>query len=179
MGRVILASGSPRRRELLCSLCEFEVIVPDVEETECGDPKDVALNNAALKGRSIAEKADLIISCDTLVALDGVIYGKPGNRETAKKTLMILSGRTHRVISGVCLRYGGGEELYTVESEVTFRQLTEEDIDKYIDKCQPFDKAGAYGIQDGEIVSGYSGDYDNIVGLPLQRIREVILKLGL
>ncbi len=178
MKDVILASSSPRRRELLSILTDFRTVMPDAEEISEGDPTFVAVQNAILKGRSITEKCDVLIACDTVVALDGVIYGKPLTAERAKEMLTSLSGKTHEVISGVYIKISGEEISFAEKSEVKIKKLTDADIENYVMKYSPLDKAGAYGIQDGAVVESYRGDYDNIVGLPVYRIREIFLEKG-
>lgn len=178
MTKVVLASSSPRRRELLSKLTDFSVIIPDAEEITEGKPEDVAMKNAEAKGKSIVEDCDIVVACDTVVALDGRIYGKPLTEERAKIMLTELGGKTHEVISGVYLRFPDGEMTFCERSEVELKRLTEEEIDGYIKRCSPLDKAGSYGIQDGEAVKNYRGDYDNIVGLPLSRIKDVFVEKG-
>lgn len=178
MKKVILASTSPRRKELLSSVCgEFEVIPPTAEEISAGEPDFVALINAIKKGRSIERFCDLLIACDTLVALDGEIFGKPHTEENAVRMLKKMQGRTHEVISGVYLRAKNVEYAFTEKSEVSIKNMTDDEINEYVRTCKPLDKAGAYGIQDGKITVGFRGDYDNIVGLPLTRIREILRDL--
>lgn len=177
MHKIILASSSPRRRELLSKVADFSVCVPDAEELQSGDPVFVAQKNALLKGRSIKEECDVVIACDTVVALDGKIYGKPGTADNAVKMLQALRGRAHEVISGVYVRTD--EELVFFErSTVRIKKLSDREIKNYVDNYSPLDKAGAYGIQDGEIVEGYDGDYDNIVGLPMERITKILMEKG-
>lgn len=172
--KVILASTSPRRKELLGSFIkDLEIVSPDAEEVEEGAPEVVALSNAIAKGRSVDIPCDMLIACDTVVALDNVIYGKPHTDDNARKMLRILSGRTHEVVSGVYLKVKGKEITFIERSFVTIKQLTDKEIDEYVSECHPVDKAGAYGIQDGRIVESYRGDYDNIVGLPTARIKEI------
>lgn len=152
----------------------FEIIEPETEEIEIGDPVKSALNNAIIKGKSIQTDAYLLIACDTLVALDNVIYGKPKTIQKACEMLEKLSGKTHSVFSGVYIKIDGKEYSFVEESRVKFRDLTKKEINSYVEKYLPLDKAGAYGIQDDVIVESYLGDYDNIVGLPTIRIREII-----
>lgn len=179
MAKIILASTSPRRRELLGALTKnFTVIAPAAEEINEGEPKKIALKNAIAKGKSVEERCDVLIACDTVVALDGRVYGKPLTAERAVAMLRELRGRTHTVVSGVYLRAGEKEYAYTEESGVELRDLSDEEIARYVEACKPFDKAGAYGIQDGLIVRSYTGDYDNIVGLPMRKIREVFIESG-
>ena len=171
--RFILASSSPRRKELLKKVVsDFCVIVPDAEETEEGTPEEIAKANAQRKGRAVA--GERVIACDTLVALNGKVYGKPHTAENAEKMLTELSGKTHEVISGLYVRLGEKEYLSAERSTVTFYDLSPEKIKEYVDTYQPFDKAGAYGIQDGFVVKSYAGSYDNIVGLPTEKLKEIL-----
>ena len=161
---LVLASSSPRRKELLHKITDdFIVRSPSCEEIETGDPVSVAIKNATLKGR--ATEGNFVLACDTVVELDGVIYGKPEDNEDAKRMLSALSGKTHCVISGYYVRYGEDENEGYDRSEVTFFDLTDEDIDNYVKKFRPLDKAGSYGIQDGVIVKKYDGSLDNIMKL--------------
>ncbi len=169
----ILASSSPRRKELLKKvISDFSVIVPDVTESEEGTPEEIAKNNAQKKGRAV--HGENVIACDTLVAFGGKIYGKPYTAENAVKMLTELSGKTHEVISGLYVRIGEKEYLSAEKSAVTFFNLSSEKIKEYVEKYKPFDKAGAYGIQDGFVVRSFSGSYDNIVGLPTEKLTEIL-----
>lgn len=179
MTRIVLASTSPRRKEILSGIVgNFETVSPDVSEITEGEPLYVAETNAALKGRSVSSEGAIVIACDTVVSLDGVIYGKPGNFENAVKTLTALAGKTHEVIGGVYMAKDGEEKIFGVKSFVTLKKLTPEEITDYVGKYRPFDKAGAYGIQDGAVTESYEGDYDNIVGLPSGKIKEVLYEFG-
>ena len=172
---LILASASPRRRELLHKITDdFVIQVPYCEEINLGAPEYVASENATLKGRSL--KGNFVLACDTLVALDGEIFGKPHDHDDAVRMLKKLSNRTHDVISGVYVRYGSEEIVYSEKSKVTFHLLTDNDIDTYIRKFQPFDKAGSYGIQDGMIIKDFVGSFDNVMGLPTESLREILRK---
>lgn len=171
--KIVLASVSPRRKQLLKMVADnFETAEPFFSELSDGDPFYVALTNAVGKGRSV--KGDIVIACDTVVALDGKLYGKPQTAQNARETLRMLSGKTHSVISGVYIRANGAERTFSEESRVTFKPLTQNEIAKYIEEFQPLDKAGAYGIQDGVTVAGYTGDYFNIMGLPVDSLREIL-----
>lgn len=152
----------------------FQIIEPNVQEIEVGDPKENALQNAIIKGKSIKIDTNGILACDTLVALDGVIYGKPKTKEKACEMLKKLSGKTHSVFSGVYIKIEDKEFTFTEESKVKFKDLSEEEITLYVEKFSPLDKAGAYGIQDNVIVESYLGSYDNIMGLPTEKIREIL-----
>lgn len=173
--KIILASSSPRRKTLLHKIVDnFDIIEPNATEIEIGSPEEIALNNAVIKGKSVKVRCDVLLACDTLVALDNVIYGKPNTIQKAREMLKILSGKTHSVFSGVYIKVMGNEYTFTEESKVTFKTLTKEVIDAYVEKFLPLDKAGAYGIQDEVIVDSYIGEYDNIMGLPTMRIREIL-----
>jgi septum formation protein len=173
--KIILASSSPRREMLLHKLVsDFDIVIPSDKEIDIGKPDEIAIANAIMKGKSINCNYDVLIACDTLVALDGKIYGKPNNVENACNMLRELSGRTHSVFSGVYVSVKGQEFTFTEISKVTFKSLTNDKIIEYVNKYKPLDKAGSYGIQDKEIVSSYEGEYDNIVGLPTNRLREIL-----
>lgn len=186
--KIILASGSPRRRELLAGLgMPFEVVVlPDVDESypdtvKADDvPEYLAQKKAEAYTSLLTEDGKLVITADTVVILDGRIFGKPQNAEEAIQMLRTLSGKTHHVITGVCLMTRGQKHLFSVRTEVTFKVLAECEIDYYINTYQPFDKAGAYGIQEwiGYIgCTGLKGSYYNVMGLPVQRIYEELEKM--
>lgn len=186
--KIILASGSPRRRELLAGLgMPFEVVVlPDVDESypdtvKADDvPEYLAQKKAEAYTSLLTEDGKLVITADTVVILDGRIFGKPQNAEEAIQMLRTLSGKTHHVITGVCLMTRGQKHHFSVCTEVTFKVLAECEIDYYINTYQPFDKAGAYGIQEwiGYIgCTGLKGSYYNVMGLPVQRIYEELEKM--
>lgn len=177
---IILASNSPRRRQLLSGLdLDFEVkVLPDIEENypdhlETQDiPVYIATEKAAAYQDLMAEH-DLIITADTVVVLGDEVLGKPVDAEDAKRMLRALSGKTHQVITGVCLMTRQRRRSFAVTTDVTFKDLKEEEITYYVEKYQPMDKAGAYGIQEwiGYIgVTSLSGSYFNVMGLPVQRI---------
>lgn len=181
---IILASKSPRRRELMEFIKhEFEIIPSLKEEVvpEGLDIDDIPAFLAAQKALDISRdrRDSLVIGCDTVVTLGGVIMGKPSDETDAKAMLMRLSGRTHTVISGVCLCYMGRTMTFTEKTSVTFYDLTEEEIDSYIASGSPLDKAGAYGIQDGAalFVKKIDGDYYNVVGLPVAKLAREIKTL--
>ncbi|MBQ8395455.1 MAG: septum formation protein Maf [Oscillospiraceae bacterium] len=181
---VILASKSPRRRELMEFIKhEFEIIPSLKEEVvpEGLDIEDIPAFLAAQKALDISRdrRDSLVIGCDTVVTLGGVIMGKPSDETDAKAMLMRLSGRTHTVISGVCLCYMGRTMTFTEKTSVTFYDLTEDEIDSYIASGSPLDKAGAYGIQDGAalFVKKIDGDYYNVVGLPVAKLAREIKTL--
>ena len=175
--KVILASGSPRRRELLTEAgITFVIDVSDVDETVEGLPAEMVAVLAERKARAVAEKYDegLVIGSDTLVALDDCALGKPEDDDDARRMLKNLSGRTHDVLTGVCLidAKTGKTLVSTVRSGVVFREVTDEEIEEYIATGEPRDKAGAYAIQQrGSLfVERIEGDFYNVVGLPLERV---------
>lgn len=184
--KLILASNSPRRKELLAGLgVPFEVrVLQDIDEHY---PENLPVNEVA---RYIAkEKADayrrivaadeLIITADTVVIVGDEILGKPMDEADAVRMLRLLSGRTHQVTTGVCLLTAETERCFDVTTDVTFKTLTDEEIHYYVNRYRPFDKAGAYGIQEwiGYIgVTGLNGSYYNVMGLPVQRIYQELTK---
>ena len=172
---LILASGSPRRAKILRDLgVAFEVVKTDAPESSYpGDPERTVRENALAKGAALPSSnppTRHVLSADTIVWLDGRIYGKPRDLAEAKAFLRELSGRTHAVFTGVA--YDG--EARVVRSDVTFRPLTEETIDAYVAKVNPLDRAGAYDIDEcGELlVASYTGTYENIMGLPVEPLKE-------
>ncbi len=182
--KVLLASNSPRREELLRGIdIDFEIkVLPDIDESYPSDLplEEVAEFVAQKKASSYTDNLkddELLITADTIVILDKTIYGKPSNKEKAKEMLCALSGQTHRVISGVCLASTKKQTSFSVVSEVEFTQLTIEEIEYYIERYAPFDKAGSYGVQEwiGYIgVKHINGSYFNIMGLPIQRLYKEI-----
>ena len=178
--KVILASKSPRRRELLSALAlkmgfEFEIITEEVDESvdEGILPIDAVCILAERKGRAVASKIGLddalVISSDTLVELDGIALGKPADKDDAIRMLTSLSGRGHFVRTGVSVFYRGKVLTDVASTEVVFLPLRNEDIIAYVESGEPMDKAGAYGIQGGagKFVKEYIGDFDTVVGLSL------------
>lgn len=179
---IILASNSPRRKELLRGLdIAFDVRVqPDIAEDYPADiaPADVATYISREKANAykdtIAEN-ELIITADTVVIVGNEILGKPHDDAEAKEMLHKISGRKHQVVTGVCLTTTEKQRCFSVSTDVTFKNLKEEEIDYYIETYSPLDKAGAYGIQEwiGYIgVTALEGSYFNVMGLPVQRIWE-------
>lgn len=178
--RLILASQSPRRRELLEQIgIEFTVQPSTVEEkiTET-DPRKVVQELAHQKAEDVAASVSegTVLGADTIVVLDGKIMGKPKSREHAVEMLQSLQGRTHSVFTGVALiRKGAGSEQtlqFAEETQVTMYLMSREEIENYVDTKEPMDKAGAYGIQGrcAAFIERISGDYNNVVGLPVARI---------
>jgi septum formation protein len=181
---LVLASRSPQRRAILERLgVAFTVCPTDVDELDRGDPGEVALENALRKARAaralvVGTGAEVVLGCDTLVSLDGTIYGKPGDEAEARATLRALSGVTHEVFSGlVLLLFGDGREQRTalVRTAVTFRELDEGTLDWYLAKSEWRGRAGGYAIQGAgaALVRAVEGDYENVVGLPLTRLLDI------
>jgi septum formation protein len=178
--KIILGSNSPRRRELLSGLhINYEVkILPDVEETYPCDlwREEIPLHIAGLKAEAYRElmTADtLLITADTIVWLDGKVYGKPVDEKEAKQMLRILSGQTHEVITGVCLTTKEKQKSFYAVSSVKFAVLSEAEIEYYVEKYKPLDKAGAYGVQEwiGYIgVESLTGSFYNVMGLPVRML---------
>lgn len=185
--KIILASNSPRRKELLSGLgIKYEVkTLPGIEETypDTLKAEEIPLYIACEKAaayRNTMHPDELIITADTIVWLDGVVMGKPHNEDDARQMLWKLSGKTHQVITGVCLTTVGAQRSFSAVTEVTFAELSDEEIDYYIRAYKPMDKAGSYGIQEwiGFIgVRGISGSYFNVMGLPVQRLYTELKKL--
>lgn len=178
--KVVLASNSPRRRELLSGLgVKYEVkVLPDVDESYPDGmegmeiPRYIACKKADAY-RSFIQANELVITADTIVWLKGKVMGKPAGEEEARLMLHALSGRTHQVITGVCLTTSDIQRSFSTVTDVTFATLTDEEIDYYVRTYLPMDKAGSYGIQEwiGFIgVEGISGSYFNVMGLPIQRL---------
>ena len=175
----ILASASPRRKEL------FSLIVPDFEviPSDSGEkfnmslfPEQVACSVAEGKCDEVfARHPDsVVVACDTIVVFEGEILGKPKDRADAERTLRRLSGKTHSVISGVCVRIGQRKLIEYDRTEVRFNELDDDFIKMYVDGGSPLDKAGSYGIQDGGLVKDYVGSYTNVVGLPVSLVKKML-----
>lgn len=186
--RLILASASPRRRELLSSLgVSFEVVVADVVEHEerSMDPRLMVARNSALKAEWVAQRHPkaLVLGADTTVFVDGHALNKPGDLGEARSMLRSLSGRTHTVFTGVAVRcwQTGLVRDEGAISEVTFKELDEATISAYLERVHVLDKAGSYGIQEhpGLIIAGYRGSLSNIVGLPLEITKQILTDCGL
>lgn len=179
--RLILASGSPRRRELLAQMgYTFEIQVPDVDENVAGHARDVVAILSRRKAEAVANTRTegIVIASDTLVSLDGAALGKPRDAEDAHRMLAALSGRTHEVFTGVTIidAASGRSETRAVRTGVRFRALSDDEIDAYIATGEPMDKAGAYAIQGGAhgFVEGFDGSYENVIGFPVDDIREML-----
>ena len=194
MNNVILASASPRRKELLKSIfSEFEILPADVDENvDFNVPVEQYPEKLAeLKAEAVARenKNSLVIGCDTIVLCDKKIYGKPANKKDAINMIKSLSGKTHQVITGCCLCYKGDKVCFSSVTDVEFYQLSDEEIENYVEikepentgstvKYQWQDKAGGYGIQSAGVflVKGIKGDYNNVVGMPVSELYRNIKK---
>ena len=178
--RVILASSSPRREELLKTILkDFIIIKPFCNEVELYSPICSCTENAKKKAYAIKRhKNDIIIGCDTVVAMDNIQFGKPYTREKAIEMLLFLRNKWHSVFTGVCI-ISDEEYCYTEESKVFIKNMSVGEIEKYVDTYSPFDKAGSYGIQDSVVVKEYRGEYSNIVGLPLKKLYRILLENGI
>ncbi len=180
--QLILASASPRRRELLSELHYPFTIIParSKETTSATEPVEVATDLARRKAAEVfaTHPDSVVVGCDTVVDLDGQIFGKPRDRQDAIRMLRQLSGRTHFVHTGVCVMWGDNVTSFCDSTEVRFRDLGEEEIARYVDSGEAYGKAGAYGIQDdARLVSDYLGDYDNVVGLPNYKLKQILDKI--
>ena len=180
--KFILASKSPRRREILADLgLEFEIITADTDEScELTDPRAFVEELALRKGRAVADKLDddtVIIASDTVVACGGEILGKPQDRADARRMLGMLSGTKHDVISGVALISKDKEAVASEVTHVIFDTLSDSDKEIYLNSNEPYDKAGAYAIQGlaSMWIKGIDGDYFNVVGLPVKRLHDLLL----
>ena len=187
--KMILASSSPRRKELLQRLdYPFDIILPDVDESLLAlgsNPEKYCITLAEMKTKNISQKYPnaLVIGADTIVVLGGQILNKPDDYIQAENMLSMLSGQTHQVYTGVCLKRTENNIHHTFSeiTMVTFRTLDKEDILHYIETCPPYDKAGSYGIQDWSAVyvKNIQGCYDNVVGFPLSRFYHELKKMGI
>lgn len=190
MVEIVLGSQSPRRKQLLeLADIQCEVLIADIDETPPSviEPIDVPEYLAWQKAKAIQErypnevKGKAIVASDTIVYCDGLILGKPKDELEAVHMLEQLSGKVHEVITGVAIVYGTEEIIFKESVKVTFNELSAEEIQYYVQRYQPFDKAGAYAIQEwiGAIgISKIEGDYYSVMGLPIQRVRKELLQLG-
>lgn len=182
--KIILASTSPRRSQLLREAgFQFEIKTNEVEETYPPDtPVDAVAEYLACKkayaSRDFIQNEEIILAADSVVILDGIIYGKPLDAADAKAMLQKLSGQMHRVITGVCLLTKDREKSFSSESRVQFESLSADEIDYYIESFKPFDKAGSYAIQEWIglcKISRIEGTFTNIMGLPVDRVYRELL----
>ncbi len=183
--KVILASKSPRRQELLKLMnIDFRIVLKEVDESypDGLSPIEIALHIAEKKCHAFDEMVDdeVVVTADTIVSIDDQILGKPETPEHAIAMLQTLSGRKHQVITGVCILYKHQYNLFYDVSDVLFRTLTDDEIIYYVNKYQPLDKAGSYGIQEWIGLTGIvkiDGSYTNVVGLPTEKLYQQLLKL--
>jgi septum formation protein len=185
MKKIILASQSPRRKMLLeWAEVTFEVKVKETDESYPAGTKTDQVPIVIARNKALAiEKSsnEIVIAADTIVVLEDEIIGKPVNAEDARNILQKLSGKTHQVITGVVMISGEEEVSFSDITEVSFYQLSDEQINYYIDKYKPFDKAGAYAIQEWIGVTGIeriNGDFYNVMGLPVSRVVKTLHQLG-
>ena len=177
---IILASASPRRKELLSRIADDFTIVScrSEEKTSYKRPHLYAEALAQHKAEEVAQTAqdgDAVIAADTIVCFKGRILNKPADEDEAKRFLKMLSGKKHSVYTGVCvIKKGVFKKTYYCKSDVEFNRLDDEFIDAYVAGGSPLDKAGAYGAQDEGVVKRIKGDYDNVVGLPLERLAKIL-----
>lgn len=184
---LILASQSPRRRQLMEQIgLSFTVKIADIDETmDSSKPPEAQVSEvSARKAAAIAEISrpeDVIIAADTIVVVDDTILGKPHSKEAAKAMLRMLSGRSHRVMTGVTVCRGKESVSHTEITEIRFRALSDAEIDAYVESGDPMDKAGSYGIQNAAaiFVSGMHGDYFNVMGLPLCSLTQLLRRFGI
>ena len=186
--KLILASNSPRRKELLAGLdIPFKVhVLPGIDESYPDDLPVTKVAEFIAKEKaapylSLIDDDEIVLTADTIVVLDGFIFGKPKDEAEAADMLRMLSGKTHQVITGVCLTSLQRQRAFSVCSDVTFKALSDEEIDYYVKTYRPLDKAGAYGIQEwiGYIgVTALNGSYFNVMGLPVQRIYQELKDMG-
>ena len=183
MKHIILASASPRRKEILeLADLKFDVMPSDAQEiTTKTAPNEVVMELASIKAKDIykkSEKQSMIVGADTVVAYQGQILGKPIDEADAKRMLTMLSGQTHEVYTGVCVIEDEKIKTFYEETKVTFYEISDEQIDHYIKTGEPMDKAGSYGIQGkaAVFIKGIEGDYYNVVGFPIARFLQEITK---
>lgn len=174
---IILASASPRRRELMKLITnDFTAVSADVDETI---PENINIFKASeylaeIKAKAVGNRTDVIIGCDTTVICGDKILGKPKNMDECREFMRMLSGRTHQVATGCCIIGNGKIKSFTEITDVTFRRLSDDEIEEYISSPEPYDKAGGYGIQGkgSLLIEKINGDYFNVVGLPVSRLNQ-------
>ena len=181
---IILASQSPRRKELLGLFSiPFTIRVADIDETmdPHKPPFDEVARVSRLKALAVTrEPEDLVIAADTIVVCNGQVLGKPADEADARRMLKLLSGRDHQVMTGMCVLRGSREVICTEVTDIHFRPLTDREIDRYIATQEPMDKAGSYGIQGGAALFAekMAGDYYNVMGLPVCRLGQILKDLA-
>ena len=183
---IILASGSPRRHELLKKLCSnFKIEVSDAKEVQNDlEPKLLAIENAKLKAQAVAAKnpKDIVIGADTIVVLNGKIFGKPKNPADAEQMLAQLAGKMHEVISGIAIICADGKIFTDFDvTEVYFGEMTAEEIKNYVATGEPLDKSGSYALQGGatKFIEKIHGDWSNVVGLPVYKLKKLAQAAGI
>ena len=182
--KIVLASASPRRQELISHISDCV----DVRPVECDEslpqgitPKEASESLSLIKNkatRSISTDEEIVISADTVVAIDNEILGKPADKEDARRMIKLLNGRTHCVYTGVTISQGDKYLTFSEKTDVEFYDITDEEIEEYISGSEPYDKAGSYAVQ-GEFaihIKGLKGDYYNVVGLPVARLYRELQK---
>ena len=183
--KIILASKSPRRKEILENLgLKFEIITADADESsDITDPDNLVMTLAERKGSAVVEsltdKEDcLVIACDTLVYAEGEFLGKPKDRSDAERMIKLLSGKKHLVVSGIYLYLNGRGVTAAAQTGVVFDEMTDEEIKEYINSPEPYDKAGGYAVQGlaSVYIRGLEGDYFNVVGLPVNLLCKTLKK---
>ncbi|MGI6280175.1 MAG: Maf family protein [Acutalibacteraceae bacterium] len=181
MGKIILASASPRRRELFSLITKDFTVIPSTAEEIVPDGVEIlkyAEYLAAQKAREIAAKypENVVVGADTAVIAEGIILGKPKNKQDAKRMINLLSGKTHRVVTGCAVIKGSKFHSFSSVTEVEFYALYDDEIERYINTDEPYDKAGGYGIQGGAalFVKKICGDYFNVVGLPVAQLYHLL-----
>ncbi|MGI5949343.1 Maf family protein [Peptoniphilus sp.] len=185
MKEIILASGSARRKEILGQFIDFKIIKPDIEEIKNNEVKanTTVMALAFEKGMAVARENEdsLVLSCDTLVEIDGELLGKPKDRDDAREMLKKLSGKAHNVYSGYALILLSEKIKYLdfVKTSVKFKNLTDDDIENYLDTGEYKDKAGSYAIQEkgSLLIEKFDGDYFNVVGLPISKINDDLKRI--
>lgn len=183
--KLILGSQSPRRRDLLSQAgLEYEVLIPNVDERKITstDPETKVIDTAKLKSAALpVDDKTIVLTCDTVVSFNNIIFEKPSTIQEARQMINTLSGNTHEVYSAAILKSSTFQEIITERTEVTFYDLTEEEIEQYVNTDEPYDKAGAYGIQSfgATFVKHIKGDYNNVVGLPLGKVYRALKKCGI
>ena len=183
--KIILASKSPRRKEILENLgLKFDIITADADESsDITDPDGLVMTLAERKGRAVVEKltdkaGSLVIACDTLVYAEGEFLGKPKDRSDAERMIKLLSGKKHLVVSGIYLYLNGKEVTAAAQTGVIFDEMTDGEIAQYINGPEPYDKAGGYAVQGlaSVYIRGLEGDYFNVVGLPVNLLCKTLKK---
>ena len=182
---IVSASGSPRRQELLKKLCnDFKIEICNAAEIETAEnPTLLAIKNATIKAETVAQDYlnDTVIGADTIVVLNGEIFGKPHGERGAFEMLKKLSGKKHEVITGLAICKGGKTFTASEVTEVFFGEMTDEEISAYVATGEPLDKSGSYALQGGaaKFIQKINGDWSNVVGLPLYRLRILAKSIGI